>query len=457
MTTSDHHPRVRDQRLFDRRRFLTLAGLGAGGLLAVGCSDGSKRAAGAGPGSTGAPPAGKGGAGGSTTSGAPSNEPAGQPTKSTKAGTASSRRLVVIEFDGGNDGLSTLVPFGLAGYGDLRKRTAFDPKDLVHLDDHVGLPKALTGLHDKGLAVVQGIGVPKPDGSHFAMMDRWWRGDVTGSAGLPTGFLGRLCDALTDASSPLVGLSFGSANHPAMQSARANTLTIPGGDPGGNLAGADPNDLVRRSFQEAFTEMVSANGGDDWLTAARRGGRSALDVAMMLAGLKDDKQPAEYPGGQLAEGLKTAARLFAADEHLRVVHVPMGGDFDTHQDHPNRHSQLMTQLNDALVAFLNDLEGRGLRESVLVATTSEFGRSAKDNGSDGLDHGAASAVLLAGPVKAGVHGQHPSLTDLDGDDNLVATIGFDQYYATIAETWFGIPASDVLPGNPRPIDGLLTV
>ena len=457
MTTSDHHPRVRDQRLFDRRRFLTLAGLGAGGLLAVGCSDGSKRAAGAGPGSTGAPPAGKGGAGGSTTSGAPSNEPAGQPTKSTKAGAASSRRLVVIEFDGGNDGLSTLVPFGLAGYGDLRKRTAFDPKDLVRLDDHVGLPKTLTALHDKGLAVVQGIGVAKPDGSHFAMMDRWWRGDVTGSAGLPTGFLGRLCDALTDASSPLVGLSFGSANHPAMQSARANTLTIPGGDPGGNLAGADPNDLVRRSFQEAFTEMVSANGGDDWLTAARRGGRSALDVAMMLAGLKDDKQPAEYPGGQLAEGLKTAARLFAADEHLRVVHVPMGGDFDTHQDHPNRHSQLMTQLNDALVAFLNDLEGRGLRESVLVATTSEFGRSAKDNGSDGLDHGAASAVLLAGPVKAGVHGQHPSLTDLDGDDNLVATIGFDQYYATIAETWFGIPASDVLPGNPRPIDGLLTV
>ena len=451
MTTSDHLPRV-----IDRRRFLTLAGLGAGSVLAVGCSDGSKRATGAGARSSVAP-GGTPSDSGSSTTGAASNAPAAHPAAPTTAGGASSRRLVVIEFDGGNDGMSTLVPFGLAGYGDLRKRTAFDPKDLVHLDDHVGLPKTLTGLHDKGLAVVQGIGVPKPDGSHFAMMDRWWRGDVTGSAGLPTGFLGRLCDALSDASSPLVGLSFGSANHPAMQSARANTLTIPGGDPGGNLAGADPGDLVRRSFQDAFTEMVSANGGDDWLTAARRGGRGALDVAIMLAGLKDDTQPTEYPGGQLAEGLKTAARLFAADEHLRVVHVPMGGDFDTHQDHPNRHSQLMTQLNDALVAFLNDLEGRGLRDSVLVATTSEFGRSAKDNGSDGLDHGAASAVLLAGPVKAGVHGKHPSLTDLDSDDNLVATLGFDQYYATIAETWFGIPASDVLPGNPRPIDGLLAV
>ena len=451
MSTSDPHR-------IDRRRFLTLAGFGAtaSGLFLAGCaSDKHGRATttidvGTGAGTTGS----SGSATKSTDATTAAPQPAGK-SQSVNAAAKSKRRLVVIELDGGNDGMSTLVPFGISGYNDLRKRTAIDHKDLIEIDKQVALHQNLKGMHGKGLALLQGVGTANPDGSHFAMMERWWRGDIAGNAGLPTGFLGRLCDALADPAARVVGLSFGSGSHPAMQAARASTLSIPGAGSADYLVGADPNDKARSSFQQALADLGSGSGDGDTLALARRSERDAVGIATMLHGLdKEDKAP-EYPGSTLANGLKVAARLLAADEHVRVIHVPMGADFDTHQNHPGRHPGLLTELNDAVVAFLNDLEGRGLRDQVLVATTSEFGRTAADNGSDGLDHGTASVAMLLGPVKAGVHGEHPSLTKLDDNSDLIATVNFDRYYATIAQSWFGIPASEVLPGNPLPIDGII--
>jgi hypothetical protein len=115
--------------------------------------------------------------------------PAGKVKSSPKAAAVDKRRLVIIEMDGGNDGLSTLVPYGMTGYKDVRSRVAIDPKELLALNDQMGLIKTLAPLQTRGLAVVQGIGTPNPDGSHFAMMDRWWTGDLRGEAKLTTGFL----------------------------------------------------------------------------------------------------------------------------------------------------------------------------------------------------------------------------------------------------------------------------
>jgi uncharacterized protein (DUF1501 family) len=136
------------------------------------------------------------------------------------------------------------------------------------------------------------------------------------------------------------------------------------------------------------------------------------------------------------------------------VHTSIGG-FDTHSGQRGAHDERMRELAEALAACGADLDRRDLAGSVLVATTSEFGRRAKDNGS-GTDHGTASCALLMGPVHAGLHGEPASLTRLDADDNLVATASFEAYYATLAETWFGIDAERVLPSRPRPIDGILT-
>lgn len=434
---------------FDRRRFLALGAGAVSGLWLAGCSGSGS---GAGPTSSDGAPSSAGGAtvppsiaqGGGAA--APAKVPAGK----------AARRLVVVELDGGNDGMSTLVPHGMRGYGDLRSRTLIGDENLLAFggDKAVALHTNLKGLKDRGLAVVQGVGTPQPDGSHFEMMERWWRGDLTGTAGLATGFLGRLCDQLADPAARVTGLSFGSGNHPAMQAAKASTLSLPGAGSAGYLAGANVDDKRARAFQDGFAQMAAAARADA-VGQARRSMRDAVGVAQMLTGLQQEEKEREYPGSNLGQSLRLTARLLAADPLVRVVHIPMGVDFDTHQDHPGRHAANLTELNDAVVAFLADLDDRGLGDQVLVATTSEFGRTARDNGSNGLDHGTASVALLCGPVKEGLYGQHPSLTDLDEDDQLVASVGFDQYYATLAESWFGIPASEVLPGKPGPITGIV--
>ncbi len=142
----------------------------------------------------------------------------------------------------------------------------------------------------------------------------------------------------------------------------------------------------------------------------------------------------------------------AADVGVRVIHVPWGS-FDTHDDHRGSHDYQLMELDQALTAFRADLESLGLAETTLIATTSEFGRRPAEN-NGGTDHGTASTMLLAGPVIGGRHGQAPSLNDLD-DGNLRATVNMGEYYATLAESWFGVPATEVLPGSPTPVSGLI--
>jgi uncharacterized protein (DUF1501 family) len=139
---------------------------------------------------------------------------------------------------------------------------------------------------------------------------------------------------------------------------------------------------------------------------------------------------------------------------VKVVHVPYGADFDTHEDHVGKYPKIMHDLDAALEAFRIDIEHRKLSDAVLIATLSEFGRRVPDNGSSGLDHGAASVALLLGPVQPGMYGEYPALSDLDENDNLKATVNFTEYYATIFEGWFGVPTDGLLPGSPKPIPGL---
>jgi uncharacterized protein (DUF1501 family) len=442
----------------NRRHFLTstLAALAGGGALAA-CNRVDAKASAARDTSSTSTPRGPTASGASSSTTGDAKPSSAAATKTAKAAKSDQRRLVIIEMSGGNDGMSTLVPYGMTGYKDLRSRISIDPKDLLRINDQVGLHKNLKALHNRGLAIVQGIGTPNPDGSHFAMMERWWKGDVRGNASLPTGFLGRLADAIAPPDARAVALSIGSGSHPALLSAKAPTLSIPRADVAGALVGANADDKARYSFQQALVEMVAESAGDrPRLAASRRSSRDALGFAGTLHDLKDDAADG-YPGGTLSDGLRLAARLLAADSGLRIVHVPMGADFDTHEDHASRHADLMTNLDASLDAFLADLDRRDLSDHVLVATTSEFGRTARDNASGGLDHGTASCALLAGPVKAGLYGEYSSLTKLAEDGQLIATVGFDQYYATLAESWFGIPASEVLPSGAKPLGGLLRV
>jgi uncharacterized protein (DUF1501 family) len=427
----------------NRRRFLQLGIAAGAGLVASSVLPG------------GAPAAAAGGS---------ERAPAGR-----RAPSPDSRHLVVIDMAGGHDGMSMAPPRGGAygRYHDLRSRIALPESDTFRLTSSVGLHPGLAKLHarytgGKGVAVLTGVGVAGPDLSHFEMLRRWWAGDRTSQVTNTTGFLGRLCDAVATrdglADAPAVGVSLGYGPSPALISAEASTLSVNPYDTGGFPVFWDTEmDAVWKAAWKAMCESNDPRAAAT-LRSARHGGAYAM---LFADGVMNALSPAGtgYPTeGDLGYQLALAARLIASDTGVRIVHIPMSGDFDTHQDHVQRHAAMMAWLDDALDAFLADLESRGLADQVVVATTSEFGRRVADNESNGLDHGAASSTLLAGaPISTGVFGDYPAFaadSDLDVNGNLRATVDMWDLYATLSE-WMAVPAADLGLAGASPVAGLL--
>ena len=372
-------------------------------------------------------------------------------TSAPKRVSDNGRFLVIVELQGVNDGLSTLIPLRDSAYRKLRSRTLIDPAVALPLSDEWGLNPKLARLHRRGTAAVAGIGTPNPDGSHFAMMRRWWMGDPTGDAPPNSGFFGRCCDAIGDPDAPAVGLSVNSGPSMALSASRVSTLSLPDLSA---LSLFHPNaeDRPLSAYQQAYRTIANRPG------PAAQGMRRAMTVARSLDRITGDRggiaeSKVEYPGSALSDPLRAAARTLAAGLGVRVIHVSLGG-FDTHSNHVDAHSNLMEQLDGAIDAFLADVEQRGLADQIVVATISEFGRRAADNDSNGLDHGAASVALVAGkPVNSGVRSEPSSLTKLDNDGNLRATTNMDRYYASLAH-WLGIAPGEVLAGDPKPLPDL---
>ena len=431
-----------DNNQLDRRGFLKLAAA-TGAVSVAGSHLGASGADTATPGKM-AKMASPGASTGPTPSSSVTTAHAIQPVKDN------GRLLVVIELQGGNDGLSTLVPQRDPAYRKLRSRTLIEPAQALRLNDDFGLHPKLARLQKRGTAVIAGVGTPNPDGSHFAMMRRWWLGDPTGTASPAAGFFGRCCDVIGDPEAPAVGLSVNSGPTMALTSTRVSTLSLP--DLGAlDLFRSSTDDPQLAAFQHAYRALANRPG------PAAAGMRRAMSVARSLQRVSGDhaipETKVEYPGSSLSDPLRAAARTMAADVGVRVLHVTLGG-FDTHSNHVDTHAGLMDQLDGSIDAFLTDIEQRGFGDRVVVATISEFGRRAADNGSNGLDHGAASVALIAGKaVNPGVHGEPASLTKLDVDGNLRATTCMERYYATLAQ-WLGIPPGEVLAGDPKPLEGV---
>ncbi|MGH1490546.1 MAG: DUF1501 domain-containing protein [Acidimicrobiales bacterium] len=373
-------------------------------------------------------------------------------------GAVDGRVLVVVDLQGGNDGLSTLIPAGDPRYYDYRPSLAVADDEVLALDDEVGLHPALARLHRRGITTVEGIGPVDGDLSHFAMTERWERGDATGTGNLRTGFLGRLADALDDGS-PLVGVSMlGPTAH--LLTDQAATMSLSGPD---DLWFLEPNDWIDvAAFQQGVglysgAQAATASPSGPLLETAAASYRELSALAVDLAERRgDDEQeeidwesPMVQDGGQLGSSLSYAADLIAADVGVRVVYAADSG-YDTHQGHRWEQEANLGRLDAAVDGFLERAEELGFADRVLVATISEFGRRVPES-NDGLDHGAGSTMLLAGPVGNQRLGIRSPLDDLDEDDNLRIGIGFDRYLAGLAEGWMGVEAASVLPGEPDPL------
>lgn len=415
----------------DRRRFMGWLAAGSG-ALAAGCSlpEREQRDLSASPTATptaeSATP---------TTPAAPSPAPR-VPT------TPDNRILVLLELDGGNDGLDMVVPYADPEYSRLRPDIGIDLANVLPIDDEIGLNPEMPRLAARGVTTVEGVGTHNPDLSHFESMRRWHRGLVDGQGLSDTGFFGRLCDQL-DVGATATGLTLSFGSSPSMQASKATTIALPDPDQGWWLN--DDNNEWGRSIRSGLTMMSGGDADSALLHTSRKGMARALDFADQLSALPDESDA--YEGGDLANQLSFAARVIDADLGVRVFHANLGG-FDTHSGHRGAHDFRMGVIDAAVDSFFNDLAARGLDDRVLLATYSEFGRRPEQN-DNGTDHGTASTALIVGPGEAQRLGAQPSLSKLDDDGNLISTVGLDAFYATLAEGWLGIPASEVLEGNPE--------
>jgi uncharacterized protein (DUF1501 family) len=347
--------------------------------------------------------------------------------------------LVVVEMDGGNDALNTVVPHADENYAKLRPRLKLVPKRLVKLTDSVGLHpalKALDKLLDAGqLAVLPGVGYPNPNRSHFESMAIWHTARFEEAELRGYGWLGR-----------------------AMDPSAGNLFAI-GGEVPTALRGHRSSAVAFKRIEEVLlTDTVAAKAGvgsepaDDLLAFVRRQAADAHSAADKLAALTKNKSGPGYPQTELAQRLKVVAKLLKADVGTRVFYTSQGG-FDTHSQQQFTHAELLGEFAGAVAAFFADLKDSKLAERVTLLSFSEFGRTIQENGSAGTDHGTAGACFVAGPtVAGGLVGILPSLTDLDKGEPKMTT-DFRAVYAALLGGWLGVPAGDVLGGrfDPPPL------
>jgi uncharacterized protein (DUF1501 family) len=343
------------------------------------------------------------------------------------------RLFILVELKGGNDGLNTVVPYADPDYYHLRPRIAVKRDDVLQIDQRTGLHPALAPLvplwQSGELAIVQGIGYAQPNLSHFRSIEIW----DTAS---------RSDEYLTDG-----WLARAFAVSPVPKSFAADGVII-GSSELGPLAGtgaravalANTEQFLRRA---KLAQPVQARGN----RALSHILKVESDVAQAAAGLHGNRTfRTEFPSGAFGNAVKTAAQVVASEAGVAAVRLSLNG-FDTHQNQPATHANLLRQLGEGLSALRSALQELGRWDSTLVLTYAEFGRRAQENGSNGTDHGTASAhFALGGKVKGGLYGEAPRLDRLESG-NLVHAVDFRAVYATVLVRWWGVPSSSTLGGR----------
>ncbi len=359
------------------------------------------------------------------------------------------RVLVSVQIGGGNDALNTLIPYTDGRYRALRPTLAVRESDLLPVNDRFGFHPALAPLlplyKQKALALVQGVGFPSLDRSHFRSQEVWQTADE--SCGRDRrqrlGWIGRYADLYLASEATALSLVALTDRTPAEMMAGKKRATVAGdfevftGQP---LQNEDPRFLAAlRGLYETprlrpAAEAIRAHGALlfaalEEIPHSRRAGGEML-----------------YPRSPLGEALRETATLLAARPGIAAVLITVGG-FDTHARQDARHAPLLADFASSLAAFHRDLTARDLDDRVAVLAWSEFGRRAHENASRGTDHGRGGIVFLLGnAVHGGLHGEPPNLAALE-DGDLPAPIDFRSIYASIIEEWLGHDAEPVINGR----------
>jgi uncharacterized protein (DUF1501 family) len=357
--------------------------------------------------------------------------------------------LVVVQLSGGNDGVGTVIPYADPAYYTARPTLAQKKEEILRLTDTIGLHpnmKGFQGLYGNGhMAVIQGVGYPNPNRSHFRSMAIWQsaRPDVNE----PTGWLGRFLEAEDDdVDNTLRAINIGNLVPrtlwtettlvPSLTNLESYQFRTDGRYLGDPAAQVDTiHHLCDHAVHGGYEEFVSDAAVDAFASS---------DLLKSIVGKYQTQ--VQYGNNAFAEGLKLIAQIIASDLGTRIFYISLGG-FDTHANQAAAHATLLAMLDEGVSAFYNDLEKMGKADQVAVMTFSEFGRRVAQNGSNGTDHGTSLPMfLIGGNIKGGIYGANPSLTNLDNGD-LRMQVDFRSVYASVIRNWLGADPSKVLEGN----------
>lgn len=348
------------------------------------------------------------------------------------------RLLILIELKGGNDGLNTIIPFADREYQRLRPRLAIGRDRVLQLDERTGLHPSLGPLsplwQQRELAIVQGVGYPDPNLSHFRSIEIW---DTASAADetLDTGWLSRLFAAHAPPREFVAdGIVVGSAEGGPLEGAGGRVIRL-----------TDTAQFLRQA-RLALPEGLASNAAlkhilevDRNVVHAARG----LDSGVRLT--------TTFPNGAFGNAVRTACQAVASPGGVAALKLSLGG-FDTHVNQAGRHEALLKELASGLVALRAGLVELGAWQRALVMTYSEFGRRPRENDGGGTDHGtAAPHVVLGGRVRGGLYGSPPRLDRLDGNGNLAFAVDFRALFATVIERWWALESRSVLGGTFAPL------
>ncbi|MFI5185980.1 MAG: DUF1501 domain-containing protein [Chitinophagales bacterium] len=347
---------------------------------------------------------------------------------------------VILQLSGGNDGLNTVIPIRNDIYYRERPRLGIEKIKALALTDEVGLHPALTALRelydDGGLAILNSVGYPNPDRSHFRSMDIWQTGSAS-SEYITTGWIGRYLDAQCNGcDKPTYALEIDDVLSLALKGEHSKAIAM-----------KDPKRLFGTSNEKFFKDVLKdhrSNGEETVDYLYKTMSETLSSASYIFQESRAHPSSADYPKTELGNGLKTIASLIFSDINTKVYYISLGS-FDTHVNQEAQQQRLFTELSDAVRAFTKDLKGNNRFNDVLLFTFSEFGRRVSQNASGGTDHGTANNMFMIGGAlkQKGIINPLADLNDLDEGD-LKYKIDFKTVYATVLKNWLDADDSAIL-------------
>ena len=361
------------------------------------------------------------------------------------------KSLVIVQLAGGNDAMNTIVPYGDGLYYDWRKDVRIEQDQVLKINDYLGFNPALSSIKDlwdqNKVAVINGVGYPEPNRSHFRSVDIWNTAESVGIGN--SGWLGRAIREIDpNAVNPITGVNFGRGLPRALSCKGVPVASVGDLENYGllpDIEGEQSRELALTAFSQIYGSAMAHDTVSQFIGET---GIQALKGADILRTAPQKYSSSiEYGNDPIGQSMRNIAQVLTADIGTRVFYTSHGS-FDTHAAEMETHTKLWTETSNAIGDFMEDMKEHGLEDDVLVLLWSEFGRRIRDN-SAGTDHGSGGvSLIVGGEVNGGLYGDYPSLKEKDHlQGDLQFNNDFRSIYSTIAERWLGVDPDVVSNGQ----------